>query len=446
MNEIKRNAAEFASSVTKKVIKMSKSNAGYKKTVKISDDLRIRFDGAVILDDDESGLIINLYLDKKYDRFFDNIKMHHSGFVKSDRKSVFADFHQALLDIINEWIEEVVYKELDKVVETFNNYVKEQVDEEYAEASAELDDYVIDMEDPENPFTEMDWNWDIKDMWVDWCYLNTQIDMDYVFDYFEKHREQFMNEDDICDYINDMYGDYVDDNCSGSCLIYKYTPEQWDEYLNSLNGNPVKNDTPLLDRDTEIMTKNDTPLLDGWVDGEWAWEDDGTEPKAPADPKMKEWMESLGCKFEDDEVVDEVDADIVGQIKDDIMNKNDLRKQVTEKLMDAINVGHLNFVVNLTAGVYIAAVVMSTERKQLEVVGISTPDCDKSEVEMLKGIMVEMLENGEIADMIRSVAPKEVVIAPYEGFDHKEFLYDWFLFSYMVDKNDYFIDDNEVAA
>lgn len=404
MNEIKRNATEFASSVTKKVIKMSKSNAGYKKTVKISDDLRIRFDGAVILDDDESGLIINLYLDKKYDRFFDNIKMHHSGFVKSDRKSVFADFHQALLDIINEWIEEVVYKELDKVVETFNNYVKEQVDEEYAEASAELDDCVIDMEDPENPSTEMDWDWNIKDMWVDWCYLNTQIDMDYVFDYFEKHREQFMNEDDICDYINDMYGDYVDDNCCGSCLIYKYTPEQWDEFLNSLNINPVKNDAPMLDMDTEIMTKNDTPLLD------------------------------------------EVDADIVGQIKDDTMNKNDLKKQVTEKLMDAINVGHLNFVVNLTAGFYIAAVVMSTERKQLEVVGISTPDCDKSEVKMLKGIMVEMLENGEIGDMIRSVAPKEVVIAPYEGFDHKEFLYDWFLFSYMVDKNDYFIDDNEVAA
>lgn len=140
------------------------------------------------------------------------------------------------------------------------------------------------------------------------------------------------------------------------------------------------------------------------------------------------------------------------------MNKNDLKKQVTERLTDAINVGHLNFVVNLTAGVYIAAVVMSTERKQLEIVGISTPDCNKDEIEMLKGIMMGMLENGEIADMIRSVAPKEVVISPYEGFDHKEFLYDWFLFSqtvdkkdwflfsYMVDKNDYFIDDNEVAA
>lgn len=38
-----------------------------------------------------------------------------------------------------------------------------------------------------------------------------------------------------------------------------------------------------------------------WVDGECEWEDDGTKPKAPSDPKMKEWMESLGCKFEDDE-------------------------------------------------------------------------------------------------------------------------------------------------
>ena len=42
-------------------------------------------------------------------------------------------------------------------------------------------------------------------------------------------------------------------------------------------------------------------ITDGWVSGEWAWEDDGTKPKAPADPEMKAWLESLGCKFEVDE-------------------------------------------------------------------------------------------------------------------------------------------------
>lgn len=42
-------------------------------------------------------------------------------------------------------------------------------------------------------------------------------------------------------------------------------------------------------------------ITDGWVDGEWAWEDDGTKPKAPADPEMKAWLESLGCKFDEDD-------------------------------------------------------------------------------------------------------------------------------------------------
>lgn len=42
-------------------------------------------------------------------------------------------------------------------------------------------------------------------------------------------------------------------------------------------------------------------VTDGWVDGEPAWEDDGTKPEAPADPEMKAWLESLGCKFDEDD-------------------------------------------------------------------------------------------------------------------------------------------------
>lgn len=129
------------------------------------------------------------------------------------------------------------------------------------------------------------------------------------------------------------------------------------------------------------------------------------------------------------------------------MDRNDLKNQVTERLSTSIEYeGNLNFVVDLTDGFYVASIVKSIERNQLEAVGLSTPDCNPKEIAMLKDIITEMLGNGEIGDMIRSVAPKEVVIAPYEGFNHKKFLYDWVSFNLNDDMSVYFINDNNKAA
>lgn len=129
------------------------------------------------------------------------------------------------------------------------------------------------------------------------------------------------------------------------------------------------------------------------------------------------------------------------------MNKNDLKNQVIERLSTSIEYeGNLNFVIDLTDGFYVASIVKSIERNQLEAVGLSTPDCNPKEIAMLKDIITEMLGNGEIGDMIRSVAPKEVVIAPYEGFNHKKFLYDWVSFNLNDDMSVYFIYDNNKAA
>lgn len=129
------------------------------------------------------------------------------------------------------------------------------------------------------------------------------------------------------------------------------------------------------------------------------------------------------------------------------MNKNDLKNQVIERLSTSIEYeGNLNFVIDLTDGFYVASIVKSIERNQLEAVGLSTPDCNPKEIAMLKDIITEMLGNGEIGDMIRSVAPKEVVIAPYEGFNHKKFLYDWVSFNLNDNMSVYFINDNNKAA
>lgn len=129
------------------------------------------------------------------------------------------------------------------------------------------------------------------------------------------------------------------------------------------------------------------------------------------------------------------------------MNRNDLKNQVVERLTASIEYeGNLNFVVTLTDGFYVASIVKSIERNQFEAVGLSTPDCNPEEIEMLEGVVMEMLENGEIAKMIRSVAPKEVVIAPAEGFNHKKFLYDWVQFNVNEDMSVYFINDNTEVA
>lgn len=126
------------------------------------------------------------------------------------------------------------------------------------------------------------------------------------------------------------------------------------------------------------------------------------------------------------------------------MNRNELKNQIVERLGVSIKYdGMLNVVLDLPTGMYVAAVVMSKERNQMEVVGLSTPDTSKEDVEMVKSVFVEMLENCEIGDMIRSVAPKQVFIAPYEGFNHRKYLYDYVSFNVNDDMSVYFINQND---
>ena len=121
--------------------------------------------------------------------------------------------------------------------------------------------------------------------------------------------------------------------------------------------------------------------------------------------------------------------------------RNALKAQISERLMGSIEFcGDLTIAINLTTGVYLANVVDSKVRNQLEVVGLSTPNCDANEIAMVKDVYVEMLSNGEIADMIRSVAPKQVYILPYEGFDHLKYLYDMFFTNEPINLNEYFED------
>lgn len=118
--------------------------------------------------------------------------------------------------------------------------------------------------------------------------------------------------------------------------------------------------------------------------------------------------------------------------------KNEIKTQITEKLMVSIKNGELNLVIDLTDGFYVAGVVMSTKRNQLEVVGYSTPNADITEKEMVGNIFEEMLSNGEIARMIKSVS-HSVTIIPFEDFNHRQYLYDWVNSNVNKDTDVYFL-------
>lgn len=121
--------------------------------------------------------------------------------------------------------------------------------------------------------------------------------------------------------------------------------------------------------------------------------------------------------------------------------RNALKAQISERLMDSIETrNELIIAINLATGVFLANVVGSKVRNQLEVVGLSTPNCDAKEIAIVKDVYVEMLSNGEIDDMIRSVAPKQVYILPYEGFDHSKYLYDMFFTNEPINLDEYFED------
>lgn len=121
------------------------------------------------------------------------------------------------------------------------------------------------------------------------------------------------------------------------------------------------------------------------------------------------------------------------------MTYNEIKEQISERLMVSIKVdGEMNVIISLSNDeFYVAAVVKSIERNQLEVVGFSTPNANPEEVKYVGEAFIELLNN-EIYDMLKSVSPKKVSVVPYEGFKHREYLMDWVNFNLNEDINVYF--------
>jgi hypothetical protein len=124
-------------------------------------------------------------------------------------------------------------------VDMFNGYIMDDVlvkDFNYAVESAEVF---------ANEYGDFDYDYDIRQMWADWCWKNDVMSRDDAYKYYDANRDMFINEDDLCECVygfEDTYGVGIDDNCCGSCLIWVKNPYY-------VSKDAVENDAPCLDED-----------------------------------------------------------------------------------------------------------------------------------------------------------------------------------------------------
>lgn len=135
---------------------------------------------------------------------------------------------------------------IENLVDGFNEKIEEIIDGifnntcENAVYNAEI------CNDTENDYVyaEMDWDIDILSIWLE--YVEEWAGEEYldmaVRYYNDWENRRIYDEDGICEYVGDVYGDYIYDNCCGSCSVYVKNPYYVAEDV-------VKNDAPCLDED-----------------------------------------------------------------------------------------------------------------------------------------------------------------------------------------------------
>jgi hypothetical protein len=146
----------------------------------------------------------------------------------------------------NEVVEENEYDVVENLVEGFNEKIENIIDGIWNET---CENAVFNAEicnDTENEYVcaTMDWDIDIESIWLDYV---EQWAGDEYLDVAERYYNDWENrriydEDGICEYVGNAYGDYIEDNCCGSCLVYVKNPYYVAE-------DSPKNDAPCLDED-----------------------------------------------------------------------------------------------------------------------------------------------------------------------------------------------------
>lgn len=114
-------------------------------------------------------------------------------------------------------------KEVYYQVVMFNLYIESIIRERYDACMDELRGFAEQYDDIENPFTHLDFNFDLEDEWVEYVTSVAGWKRDEAYRVYrgELCEVGIYNDDDICEFIYNNY-DNVDDVCCGDCLVYLY--------------------------------------------------------------------------------------------------------------------------------------------------------------------------------------------------------------------------------
>lgn len=124
---------------------------------------------------------------------------------------------------------------------------------------------------------------------------------------------EFFSNDDyktLNDIENEFFGYHFDiDNELRDNLLFKRNGtfiDIYDKNMDTINNSvyirltDIKNIRDFENALNDLISTLNNDIEPIWVDGEWAWEDNGARPTPPTDPKMREWLESMGCIFDND--------------------------------------------------------------------------------------------------------------------------------------------------
>lgn len=151
-------------------------------------------------------------------------------------------------NMVNNNMEENNMVDMVNNVGMFNVYVKIVLVEDFKNAVDTAEDFANEYGDTlvenEHICGDFEYDYDIRDMWADWCWENDVMSRDAAYKYYDANGDMFIDEDDLCECVyefEDTYGVGIEDNCCGSCLIWVFNPYYVSE-------DAVKNDSPCLER------------------------------------------------------------------------------------------------------------------------------------------------------------------------------------------------------
>ena len=140
-------------------------------------------------------------------------------------------------------------------VDLFNVYVKDVLVNEYIDAVSSAEDFADAYGDDcvENQYIcgAMNYEYDIRQIWADWCWENNVMNHSDAYKYYDDNRDMFICEDDLDDIVSGLDG--TDDVGDGECLVWVRNPYYVEQ-------EQVENDSPCLD-DVDRVVK----VIEGYV-------------------------------------------------------------------------------------------------------------------------------------------------------------------------------------